>query len=245
MKKRRWTISRRIGRLRWDRAALLALVLLAVIVGAGSWLQENPGHSPWAPLDLRDEPGWATQRKLAELRTNPQLCRAVLERSEVAFTSLEPAGAGACRRENPVRLTTIPLNPSRPATSCAVAGALEMWMAQGIQPAAKEIYGQKVERVEHLGTYNCRRLYGADEGPWSEHATANAIDIAAFVLEDGSRISLLKNWTDADDDAVFLQRARDTACEVFGTVLSPDYNAAHRDHFHLDQQVRGFGSVCR
>ena len=40
-------------------------------------------------------------------------------------------------------------------------------------------------------------------------------------------------------------RARDAACEVFGTVLSPDYNAAHADHFHLDQEVRGWGGVCR
>ncbi|MDC0886756.1 extensin family protein [Altererythrobacter sp.] len=245
MSKKHPKLSRKVGNLRWDRAALVVLLVLAGAIAGWSWLQENPGYNPWAPLDLRDEPGIATQRKIAALRGDPEQCRAVLDRSNVASTALEPAGEGACRRENRIRLDAYPLSPSRPTTTCAVAAAMEIWLARGVQPAAREIYGQPVSRIEHLGAYSCRRLYGANEGPWSEHATANAIDIAAFVLEDGSRISLLGNWDDNDEDAVFLKRTRDSACEVFGTVLSPDYNAAHRDHFHLDQQARGFGSVCR
>ena len=89
------------------------------------------------------------------------------------------------------------------------------------------------------------RIYGGDTGNWSEHATGNAVDVSAFVLEDGRRISVLGDWNDADEAAGFLHAARDAACDVFGTVLSPDYNAAHADHFHLDQEARGFGSFCR
>ncbi|MXP32230.1 extensin-like domain-containing protein [Parerythrobacter jejuensis] len=240
-----WSIRRSIGKLRWDRYALLALLCFAAAIGGWNWLQDNPGSNPWAPLDLRDPPGWATERKLVSLRENPAQCRAVLERSAVAFSTLPSAGEGPCRRADPTRLEQFPFTPSSPATSCAVAAGLEIWLEQGVQPAAREIYGQKVAGIEHLGAYNCRRIYGADEGPWSEHATANAIDIAAFVLEDGSRISLLNNWDDQDDDAKFLRRGRDTACDVFGTVLSPDYNAAHRDHFHFDQKGWGFGGACR
>jgi hypothetical protein len=35
---------------------------------------------------------------------------------------------------------------------------------------------------------------------------------------------------------------RDGACLFFDGVLSPDYNAAHRDHLHLD---RGRYRYCR
>jgi hypothetical protein len=65
------------------------------------------------------------------------------------------------------------------------------------------------------------------------------------VLADGRRIGVAQDWTGGDEEAVFLRRARDEACEVFGTVLSPDYNAAHADHLHFDQAARGFGGLCR
>lgn len=217
----------------------------ALFLAARGWLAEHPQHDPWAPLDLTDPPGWATQRKLAALRRDPAGCRVVLERGGVAFTALPGAGEGACRREDRTVLGEPPLAPGAPAATCAVGAAMVLWLRQGMQPAAQEVLGSPVARVEHFGTFSCRRLYGRDEGPWSEHATGNAIDIAAFVLEDGRRISVAGDWTEDGDDAAFLRRARDEACEVFGTVLSPDYNAAHADHLHFDQAARGFGGVCR
>jgi hypothetical protein len=104
--------------------------------------------------------------------------------------------------------------------------------------------GSELARIEHLGAFSCRRMYGGAEGPWSEHATANAIDIAAFVLADGRRISVLDDWERKDAEAAFLRKVRDGACGSFATVLSPDYNAAHANHFHLDQDDRWAG-VCR
>lgn len=231
--------------MRWDRLALVALILLAAGVAARSWLHENPGHNPWAPLDLRDEPGWATPRKLVSLRGDPTQCRAVLDRSRVVFTVLEPAGEGPCRRDDRTVLPDYPLSPAAPPTTCPVAAAMEVWLARGVQPAAQEILGQEVVRIEHFGSYSCRRLYGGADGPWSEHATGNAIDISAFVLADGSRISVLGDWTGENEEARFLRRVRDASCDVFGTVLSPNYNDAHADHFHLDQKGWGFGGVCR
>lgn len=217
----------------------------ALFLAARGWLAEHPQHDPWAPLDLSDPPGWATQRKLAALRRDPAECRAVLERSGVAFTALPAAGEGACRRKDRTVLGEAPFAPDAPAATCAVGAAMVLWLRQGVQPAAAELLGSPVARVEHFGAYSCRRLYGRDEGPWSEHATGNAIDVAAFVLEDGRRVSVAADWTVQGDDAAFLRRARDEACEVFGTVLSPDYNAAHADHLHFDQESRGFGGVCR
>ena len=68
---------------------------------------------------------------------------------------------------------------------------------------------------------------------------------AAFVFEDGRRVGVLSDWEGGGAEARFLHRVRDGACGVFGTVLSPDYNEAHRDHLHFDQAARGFGSFCR
>ena len=90
---------------------------------------------------------------------------------------------------------------------------------------------------DQLGTYNCRRIAG--HHAWSEHATADAIDIAGFQLDDGRRISVARDWKGDEASAAFLREVRDGACSLFATVLSPDYNAAHRDHLHLDQAERG------
>ena len=232
-------------RLPFDGLVMTLFVAGALFLAGRGWLEEHPEHNPWAPLNLNDPPGWATGPKIARLRQDAAECRAVLERSGVAFDALPPAGEGECRREDRTVLTDAPLSPDTPATTCAVAAALVLWLRQGVRPAAEELLGSDVAHVEHFGAFSCRRLYGRSTGGWSEHATGNAIDLAAFVLEDGQRISVLRDWTDDDEEATFLRRVRDEACGIFATVLSPDYNTAHADHLHLDQTARGFGSVCR
>lgn len=224
--------------------ALFALIPLMLAIAGWQWLRHHPEHNPWAPLDLNDPPGWATRTKLLNLRTDVTECRAVLERSGVAFAVLAPEGEGACARPDRTRLGRYPLAPDTPAVTCPVAAALEIWRRKSVVPAAEAILKSKIIKIEHLGAYSCRRMYGGADGPWSEHATANAIDIAAFVLEDGRRISVLRDWKGDDAEARFLRAVRDGACGSFATVLSPDYNAAHADHFHLDQDDR-WASVCR
>lgn len=239
-----FTISRRIGKFVFDRRVIMMLALAGLFVAGRSWLAAHPEHDPWAPLDLDHPKGWATERKLLALRDDVPACRAVLERSNVAFDVLEPEGEGACRREDRTRLGAYPLSPDVPATTCPVAVAMEIWKRDTLDPAAQEIFGSAVARIDHLGAYSCRRMYGSDEGPWSEHATANALDIAGFVLEDGTRISVLGDWQGEGEKQRFLRTVRDGACGAFSTVLSPDYNAAHADHFHFDMDDRWAG-VCR
>lgn len=239
-------LSRYIGPFQLDRLLISLLLLAGIVLAARGWLAEHPQHDPWAPLDLNDPPGWATETKLLALRDDPQTCRDVLARSNVAFTELSPAGQDACRREDRTVMTALPLSPTPPPTTCAMGAGLHLWMRDVVQPAAEEILGAKVARVEHYGAYSCRRLYGRSGGSWSEHATGNAIDIAAFVMDDGSRITVLSDWDpgDGNEQARFLRQVRDTSCDLFSTVLSPDYNEAHRDHFHFDQSPR-YRSVCR
>lgn len=222
-----------------------ALLLGAMAIFVRVWLFENPQHNPWAPLDLYDPPGWAMAGKLASLRDDPGFCRESLQRSGIDHSVLPPAGERACLRSDRVRLDAFSLAPAHSPMSCAVAAGLVRWQEYGLQPAANEELGSSVTRIEHLGIFSCRRTYGSNTDNWSEHATGNAVDVSAFVLEDGRRISVLEDWGDDSPESRFMDRARDSACDIFGTVLSPDYNAAHQDHFHLDQAKRGFGGYCR
>lgn len=239
-------LSRRIGKFTWDRRVLLVLVVLAGLVTGRTWLAEHPEHNPWASLDLRDPPGWATASKLRALRGDTAECRAVLARSRIAFSALPSAGEGQCARSDRTRLDRYPFSPQPPAMTCPTAIALELWRRDSVSPEARAIFGRGVASIEHLGAFSCRRMYGRDEGPWSEHATGNAIDIAGLVLDDGTRISILTDWNGGDPEKVLLlRRIRDGACRAFTTVLSPDYNAAHADHFHFDMAQRGWGGACR
>lgn len=220
----------------------------SLFVAARAWLADHPEHDPWAPLAIDDPVGWATARKVTALRDDPRQCRAILDEAGIGYSVREPTGDGACRRED----RTAPagdaprglvLRPAGADATCAVSAGLALWLRHTVQPAAETGLGSRVVALEHFGTNSCRRIGGGDR--WSEHASGNAIDIAAFVLADGRRISVLRDWQGDDDAAAFLKVARDGACEVFGTTLSPDYNAAHADHLHLDQAQRGLGGYCR
>ena len=133
----------------------------------------------------------------------------------------------------------IDFSPNNLGTRCPVAAALALWEWHVVQPAALEHFGSQVAAIDHLGSYSCRRMYRRPDAAWSEHATANAIDIAGFRLEDGTRISVLDDWAEDGPRSAFLRDVRDGACDLFATVLSPDYNAAHRDHLQFDQAARG------
>lgn len=232
--------GRRIG-----CAVLVLLTLAGLFVAGKTWLADHPQHDPFAPLHLSHAHGWATPMKFAALRTDPEQCRAVMRASEIPFAERAPAGEGACRRTDRVVLEENAAVPAHAESTCAVAAGFSQWQAQVVAPAARTILGSDLASIEHLGTYACRRLYGRSDGTWSQHATANAIDISAFVLEDGRRITVLNSWPNDGSDAQFLRAVRDGACARFSTVLSPDYNAAHANHFHLDQQDRGWGAMCR
>lgn len=239
-------------RLRVDRIAMTVLLALAAFVAGRAWLHQHPEHNPWAPLDLSDPPGWATARKLVGLRNDPDECRAILRRSGIEFTELPAIGADACRWEDRLRIASAAergtaLRPAIPGASCAVEAGLARWVRHVVAPAAREHLGSTPVALEHYGTYQYRRVGNSPEGRWSEHATGNAIDVSAVVLADGRRIAVRQGWTNQGSPAAaFLREARDGACPIFGTVLSPDYNAAHFDHLHLDQERRAMGwSLCR
>lgn len=241
--RRRDRAARRVRRaVRWT--VTLAILVVAGLLGYG-WLNQHPEDTPWAPLDLTRPIGLFTGRKLVALGQDFPRCRALLDRAGVNYTVLaEQRGGAKCGYADGVRFAAgepriTPFSPANLGVACPVAAALALWQWEVVQPAAERHFRMRVTRVDHLGSYNCRRLYGRSSGDFSQHATADAVDIAGFRLADGTRITLLNDWSKGGPRAAFLRDVRDGACGVFATVLSPDYNAAHRDHLHLDQADRG------
>jgi len=236
---------------------ILRTLLILALLGLGGLLlygyaRNHPQDMPWTQLDLSQRPGAFTGRKLRALSDDFARCRALLTRAGVRFTALPPRQAeGQCGYDDAVRFgrggaLAISYRPADLGTACPVAAALALWEWHVVQPAALRHFGRRVEAIDHFGSYSCRRLYGRDEGAWSEHSTANAVDIAGFRLEGGTRISVLGDWRREGPPAAFLREVRDGACGLFATTLSPDYNEAHRDHLHLDQAQRSAGwSACR
>lgn len=232
-------------------AVVLAALALTLVLLLYAMVRDRPQDLPWTELDLGQPVGLFTGRKLAALTDDFPACRKALDKAGVRYTALAPLSeqGGQCGYADVVRFRTggarrIDFAPSDLGVSCPVAAALAVWEWDVVQPAAQRHFGQKVAEIEHFGSYNCRRMYNREGASWSEHATADAVDIAAFRLADGTRITLVGDWEGKGSKARFLKDVRDGACGVFSTVLSPDYNAAHRDHFHLDQAERMW-RACR
>ncbi|WP_342658475.1 extensin family protein [Sphingomonas sp. NY01] len=239
------------------RRAIAALVIGAVVAAllfvAWGIMRGRPQDLPWTPLDLGAPVGLFTGRKLTALGSDFPQCQRLLDKAGVRYTVLPPRRDSAqCGYDDAVRLTgtgaqRIGYRPAGLGIACPVAAALSLWEWTVVQPAAQKRFGSRVTAIDHFGSYNCRRISGRDSGTWSEHATADAVDIAGFRLADGRRITVARDWTGGADNAAFLREVRDGACRLFATTLSPDYNAAHADHLHLDQADRGTAGwrACR
>lgn len=223
----------------------MTIAILGVLaVLAYGFSQNRPQDVPWTPLDLAQPIGMFTGSKLAALDGDVAQCRSLLSAAGVDYQAQTPRGGGQCRVDDAIKplssgAMTIGYTPDTVAPSCPVVAALAIWEWQVAMPAARQYLNSDIVRIRHFGSYSCRRINGQSEGAYSEHATANAIDIAGFDLADGRRISVLGDWQGGEEERQFLRAVRDGACAVFSTVLSPDYNAAHADHFHFDQANRG------
>lgn len=181
-------------------------------------------------------------------RPEARQCLANLGASRANFTPLPDQYYGAgCSTLNTVRLAALHSDNAALALSnlgpvtCPLAASFAGWARFGADRAARQILGSALVRIETMGSYSCRNVAGS--GRRSAHATANAIDISAFILADGRRISVLGDWiSGTTQNRRFLTTIHDSACKRFGTVLGPDYNAAHRDHLHLELSNQAY---CR
>ncbi|MEM7702231.1 MAG: extensin family protein [Pseudomonadota bacterium] len=171
---------------------------------------------------------------------NDRACHAELSAAGARFSPVpDTYDAPGCNMVGTVKLTAL-AGDSAPfglsnlgAVKCQTAKAFSAWARYGVDRAARQILGSPLAQIETMGSYACRNVFGTSRR--SGHATGNAIDVSGFVLADGRRITLKGDWSDGTRaEREFLRVVHRSACKRFGTVLGPEYNRAHEDHFHLE-----------
>lgn len=213
----------------------VVVVALAIMLAAC-----GRADHPSAPQQTRPNLSVPSSRETAQ-------CLAHLRTLHVSFQVLPDRETGpGCGLAGTVKLVDIGVPVANlTAVRCGAARALIGWTRNAVAPAAYQMLGSELARVDSMGSYACRNVVGSarNASRRSGHAIANAVDIGGFVLKDGRRITILNDWNSSDPQVrQFLQTIRASACKRFGTVLSPDYNAAHRNHLHLEDDHAGF---CR
>lgn len=222
---------------------LLTVFILGAVATAGyRWLPSY--YNPFKPLALDDPPGRITQYKLRRL--TPEACASLLTQANqrnLIRTQPVADGGGTCPLRNVVRVRDfgpVSLNGSFLA-SCPLALSSALFVSQQARPLTRTWTGSELVRIEHLGSYACRNIYHRPDARRSEHATAEALDISAFRLANGERVTILHGWRSTKTQP-WLQALLTASCGYYGNGLGPEYNAAHANHFHLG--MRGFG-LCR
>jgi hypothetical protein len=131
---------------------------------------------------------------------------------------------------------------------CPMVPAVDYWVEHIVRPAARRYLGSELVEIKVAGSYSCRPVNHVSGGNLSEHGHANAIDVSTFVMSNGQRVSVRESWHGYDARRNFLRAVHDGACRVFTTVLGPNYDRMHHDHFHLDLAKHGRDGtqrVCR
>ncbi len=119
----------------------------------------------------------------------------------------EPMKHGQCGTPAPLALKSaggkdkVEFAPA-PTMNCRLAASMGEWVDKVLQPAAQQALGSRITRILGSGSYSCRNIYGNPKLSLSEHATGNAIDIAAFVTADGRTITVKKGWGPTERDIV-------------------------------------------
>ncbi len=209
------------------RGIILATVLLASCI---------PSPTP--------RPSPRPQRRPEISTAETQQCFADLRRDGVSFRPLpDRVYANGCSAVGAVQLLDIGTPVTNlGAMTCPLAHGFELWVREAVQPAARVWLGSQVVKIESFGTYSCRPVDNVAGARLSEHGRANAVDIGAFLLADGRRITVLEGWSGSDENVRrFLRAVHDAGCRRFSVVLGPDANAYHHNHLHFDL---GRGPYC-
>ena len=196
-----------------------------------------PPLPPERPAELSGEAALA----LKVAAPDDTACRVRLKRLGAAFEPLPAIVNGQCGTPLPLKLTGLSdVALPQPATlTCAAAEALARWTTE-VQVAAERELKQPLAGIAIGTSYECRGQNHDVEAKLSEHAFANGVDVMSFTFAGRPAIAV-GAMADGSAEGRFLDAARSRACGFFRTVLGPGSDAAHANHFHLDERERAAG----
>ena len=122
---------------------------------------------------------------------------------------------------------------------CNMIPAVEVWVKRVVEPEIWRHYRSPLVELKVAASYGCRPMNNQPGAKLSEHGHANAVDISAFHLADGRVITVKGGWHGDPRDRSFLRAVHSGACGTFTTVLGPEANSYHSDHFHFDLARHG------
>jgi len=217
-------------------------VRVALVMGIASLLLSACGAIPQGKGQSASRPQPSAGLGAFNPTPSARQCYGALQKANVRFSPLPNRNfSGGCSQIDSIKLLDVGTNVTNLGpVKCELASRFAAWTEYAVKRAARIHLGSELERIETMGSYSCRNIAGS--GRLSQHAHANAIDVSAFVLADGRRISVANHWESGGSNRRFFAAIHQSACKRFGTVLSPNYNADHHDHFHLDMSGKGF---CR
>jgi hypothetical protein len=213
--------------------------------------EEAPKATPLAFPKAKLMSGWPGKTVAA----SRQECAKRLKGLKVTFEAMAPFGkSGGCGAPAALKVSSVAgVAISPPAElSCDMVENLHGWVANAVVPAAKNHLGKRITKINNASAYACRRRNNSSFGKLSEHARANALDIATLEFEDGSKITIKGDWSGVKQlvggsgKGKFLREIRKYACIRFTTVLGPGSDRYHGDHFHIDVARRNSGyRICK
>jgi hypothetical protein len=218
--------------MRFSRVLVLPALVPALISGCSS------GPNFVAKL----EP-WRAQEENACLQSG------VLAHTTFAASRSALGGPSVCGTERPFELSAVDDGrvTIKPAAllRCPMIPQVERWIRESVSPAARYYLGSEIVEVSVAGSYACRPMNHVSGAKLSEHGYANALDVSGFTLADGRKISVKRDWNGTEANQVYLRAVHRGACQYFTTVLGPDHDRAHADHFHLDLARHGKDGLKR
>lgn len=189
---------------------------------------------PWLRPDSIVEKALAKRR----LRRKGAVCGDLdIQGEEVGYV---PGRIKACGIKDAVKLRSVAgvKLSQQSLVNCATAQAIKKWVEKGVQPAFR---GDKVASLKVAAHYSCRTRNNRPGARISEHGKGNAIDISGFILQSGKVVTVLNDW----GRVKALRKVQRAACGIFGTVLGPNSDRYHKDHFHFDIARHRGGPYCR
>lgn len=152
-------------------------------------------------------------------------------------------GPSGCGIERPFEISAtlggrVQLNPAA-KVRCPMIPSIDKWTREVVMPAAQRHFGRPVIEMKVASSFACRPINHNSGARLSEHGHGNAVDISGFQLADGRWVMVKAGWYGDPRERAFLRHVHQGACETFTTVLGPNYDANHRDHFHLDLAWHG------